>query len=174
MNTSRLTRLSMLIGINVVLNILAPIKLATFKFTFEAFPILLAGIMFGPIDGLLVGLIGSSIYQILFSGYGLMVTTPLWVLPHVISGFIVGLYSRKYNFSLSNKQILFITMLSALLVTLLNTFAIYIDSIVFGYYSFAYVFGSIFVKIIIGIILSFIYTLVIPKLISRISRINIV
>ena len=169
MNTKRLTTLALLIAINVVLCIVAPIKLSNMKITLEAFPILVAGIVGGPIDGLIVGTLGSAIYQILFSGYGLMVTTPLWVLPHAISGLAVGLYSKKYNYSLSQKQITNICCISSLLVTTLNTIAIYIDSKIYGYYTFAYVFGSILLKVIIGIVLAIIYSIVIPKIINRIN-----
>lgn len=172
MNAKRLTTLAMLIAINVVLCIFAPVKLANMKFTFEAFPILIAAIIGGPIDGLIVGTIGSTIYQILFSGYGLMITTPLWVLPHAISGLVVGLYAKKFNYSLSTKQTIIICIISSLLVTALNTIAIYLDAKIFGYYTFAYVFGSIIFKIIAGIILAIIYALVIPKLISRISKLK--
>lgn len=170
MNTKRLTTCAMLVAINVVLSILTPIKLANFKFTFEAFPILIAGIIFGPIDGSIVGTIGSAIYQILFSGYGLMITTPLWILPHTISGLLVGIYSKKHNYDLTNSQLIFITILSAIVVTTLNTVAIYIDSKVFGYYSFAYVFGSIIFKILAGIILAIIYSLIIEKIAKNVKN----
>lgn len=170
MNTKRLTTCAMLVAINVVLSILTPIKLANFKFTFEAFPILIAGIIFGPIDGFIVGTIGSAIYQILFSGYGLMITTPLWILPHTISGLLVGVYSKKHNYDLTNSQLIFITILSAIVVTTLNTVAIYIDSKVFGYYSFAYVFGSIIFKILAGIILAIIYSLIIEKIAKNVKN----
>lgn len=160
----------MLIAINVVLSILTPIKLSNFKFTFEAFPILVAGILFGPIDGLIVGTFGSAIYQIMFSGYGLMITTPLWIIPHALSGLLVGLYSKKHNYSLSNKQTILITIISAFVVTILNTLAIYIDAKVFGYYTFAYVFGSIVFKVVSGIILAIIYSLIISRLTNTVSN----
>lgn len=172
MSTRRLTTLALLSAINVVLCIIAPIKLSNIKFTFEAFPILIAGILGGPIDGLIVGTLGSAIYQLFFSGYGLMITTPLWILPHAISGLIVGLYSKKHNYSLTNKQTIFICILSALLVTILNTVGIYVDSKIYGYYTFVYVFGSIIFKIIAGIILAIIYSLIIPKLIKKLNILN--
>ena len=56
----------MLIAIYTVLSILTPIKLSNFKFTFEAFPILVAGRLFGPLDGFIVGGLGSLIYQLFF------------------------------------------------------------------------------------------------------------
>ena len=170
MNTKRLTSLAMLIAIYVVLSILTPIRIANFKFTFEAFPILVAGLLMGPIDGLMVGAIGSFIYQLLFSGYGITATTILWIIPHAVSGFIVGLYAKNKNYDLNFKQTAFICSISALIVTSLNLLALYIDSKLYGYYSFALVFGNLLIKIIIGIILAIIYSSILPKLIKFLKK----
>ena len=123
----------MLIAVYVVLSILTPVKIVNFKFTFEAFPILVASLLSGPIDGLIVGGVGSFIYQLLFSGYGITATTPLWILPHAISGLLVGFYAKSKNFDLSLKQISLICIASALCVTALNTLALYVDAKLFGY-----------------------------------------
>lgn len=160
----------MLIAVYIVLSILTPIKLSNFKFTFEAFPILVAGLLLGPVDGLLVGAIGSTIYQLLFSGYGITPTTPLWVLPHALSGLIVGLYAKYKKYDLDFKHIIFISIISALLVTTLNLLALYVDSKMFGYYSKTLVFGNIIFKIITGIVLSIIYSSVLPKLLAFLKK----
>lgn len=160
----------MLIAVYIVLSILTPIKLSNFKFTFEAFPILVAGLLLGPVDGLLVGAIGSTIYQLLFSGYGITPTTPLWVLPHALSGLIVGLYAKYKKYDLDFKNTVFISIISALLVTTLNLLALYVDSKMFGYYSKTLVFGNIIFKIITGIILSIIYSSVLPKLLAFLKK----
>ena len=170
MNTKRLTTLAMLIAVYIVLSILTPIKLSNFKFTFEAFPILVAGLLLGPVDGLLVGAIGSTIYQLLFSGYGITPTTPLWVLPHALSGLIVGLYAKYKKYDLDFKNTVFISIISALLVTSLNLLALYVDSKMFGYYSKTLVFGNIIFKIITGILLSIIYSSVLPKLLAFLKK----
>ena len=170
MNTKRLTICAMLIAIYCVLSVLTPIKLLNFKFTFEAFPILIGALAFGPIEGLIVGGIGSFIYQLLFSGYGLTITTILWVLPHAISGLVVGLYAKKHNFKLNNIQTIMICIISALIVTALNSLALYVDSKLFGYYSYALVFGSILIKIIAGIILAIVYSFTIPKIVSFLAK----
>lgn len=170
MNTKRLTSLSMLIAIYVVLSIITPVKIANFKFTFEAFPILIAGLLFGPIDGLMVGGIGSFIYQLLFSGYGITATTILWVLPHALSGLIVGAYAKFKKFELSVIDIGLISIISALLVTALNVLALYVDSKLYGYYSYVLVFGNVLVKVLIGIILAIVYTSILPKLIDFLRK----
>ena len=167
MKTRRLVLLSMLIAINVVLSIVPPIDLKNFRFTFEAFPILFAAITFGPIDGLIVGGLGSAIYQLFFTKYGITLTTPLWIIPHAISGYVVGLYSKKHGYNLTQNQAISITIASSLLVTLLNTAVIYIDAKIYGYYSFAYVFGLIIFKIIAGVMLAIIYSITIPKILKR-------
>ena len=170
MNTKRLTTLAMLIAIYSVLSILTPIKLANFKFTFEAFPILVASLLLGPVDGLIVGGVGSFIYQLLFSGYGITATTILWIIPHALSGLVVGLYAKTKNHSLGFKQISFIASVSAILVTLLNALALYVDAKLYGYYSFTLVFGNLIFKIIAGIILAIVYSGVLPKLISFLKK----
>ena len=170
MNTKRLTTLAMLIAIYCVLSILTPVKIANFKFTFEAFPILVAGFLFGPLDGFIVGTLGSLIYQLFFSGYGITITTPLWILPHSISGLLVGFLAKKNKFEFDFKKIVLISCLSAFIVTALNTLALYVDSKLFGYYSYAMVFGSILIKIFIGIILSIVYGSVLPKLLSFLKK----
>ena len=169
--TKRLTTLAMLIALYVVLSILTPIKLQNFKFTFEALPILVGALLFGPLDGFIIGTVGSFIYQLLFSGYGLTVTTPLWILPHASSGLLVGWYAKKTNFQYSLQSVAVIAIMSALLVTALNTLALYLDSKIFGYYSKALVFASLPVKILTGIILSVLFALILPELLKRVRKI---
>ncbi len=168
--TKRLTTLAMLIALYVVLSILTPVKLQNFKFTFEALPVLIGALLGGPLDGLAVGGIGSFIYQLLFSGYGLTVTTPLWILPHALSGLIVGLYARARRYDYSFVAVVIIAAISALLVTALNTLALYIDAKVFGYYSDALVFGSLPLKILTGIILAVLFSLILPQLLRTLKR----
>ena len=170
MNTKRLTSLAMLIAIFCVLSLLTPIKIANFKFTLEAFPIYVASLLLGPVDGLIVGGVGSFLYQILFSGYGFTVTTLLWVLPHAISGYVAGLYARSKNFSLDFKQTCFIVTISNFIVTIFNTLAFYVDSKIVGYYSYALVFGNLLIKFVVGIILGIIYALTLPKLIEMLKK----
>ena len=160
----------MFIAIYVVLSILTPVRLGNFKFTFEAFPILAAALLFGETDGLLVGASGALLYQLLFSGYGLTLTTFLWVLPHAASGLITGLYARINHFDLDRKKIIFISIVSALTVTVLNILALYVDAKIYGYYSATLVFGNIIIKVIVGIALALVYSLILPKLLKAIRQ----
>lgn len=170
MSTKKLTIVAMLMAVYVVLSILTPVKIMNFKFTFEAFPILVAAFLFGPLAGFAVGGLGSFLYQILFSGYGLTITTILWILPHALSGLLVGFISKKRNYNCNQKEIIVISILSAFLVTGLNLIALYFDSKIFGYYSFALVFGNVVIKIIAGMILAILYSFILPKLIALLKN----
>ena len=170
MNTRRLTSLAMLIALYCVLSVMTPVKIANFKFTFEAFPILIAGLLSGPVDGLIVGGVGAFLYQLLFSGYGITATTPLWILPHAVSGLIVGCYAKAHSYKMNIYQIILIASISALTVTSLNLLALYVDSKLYGYYSYALVFGNVLIKIVIGLILAVLYSCILPKLLAYLHR----
>lgn len=144
------------------------LDLGNFKFTFEDVPVILAALMFGGVDGLAVGGIGSLVYQLLH--YGVSVTTPLWILPHAVCGLLVGLYAKRREFKLTRTQALTVIVLSELLITVLNTGVIYLDSIIYGYYSFAYVFGTVVIRFAVCILKSVVFALVIPRLADAIRR----
>lgn len=139
------------------------------KISFESLPVLMAALMFGPWDGFAVGGIGTLIYQLL--RYGVSVTTVLWMLPYALCGFLAGYYARRENFELNNKQITAAVFVSCALIFLLNTIVMYIDSKVYGYYSFVYIFGSILPRIAVFLIKSAAFSAVMPLLIRAAKRV---
>ncbi|MCR5374729.1 MAG: ECF transporter S component, partial [Lachnospiraceae bacterium] len=75
----------MLAAVCVVLGYLARITdFQSVKVSFEGLPVLIAALMYGPLAGMAVGGIGVAITQC--SGYPITVTTPLWILPYLLSG----------------------------------------------------------------------------------------
>lgn len=158
-----MTRVAMLSAVCAVLGYVA-LDLGNIKITFESLPVLLAGFMFGPADGMLVGGIGTFIYQIL--RYGFSATTFLWILPYVICGLIVGTLGRTRNGDIDSRRVMLTVIIAEVLILIINTGVIYIDSIIYGYYSAAYVFGSLAIRIVICIIKSVAFGLVMPMLIK--------
>ena len=158
-----MTRVAMLSAVCAVLGYVA-LDLGNIKITFESLPVLLAGFMFGPADGMLVGGIGTFIYQIL--RYGFSATTFLWILPYVICGLIVGTIGRTRNGDIDSRRVMLTVIIAEVLILIINTGVIYIDSIIYGYYSAAYVFGSLAIRIVICIIKSVAFGLVMPMLIK--------
>ena len=158
-----MTRVAMLSAVCAVLGYVA-LDLGNIKITFESLPVLLAGFMFGPADGMLVGGIGTFIYQIL--RYGFSATTFLWILPYVICGLIVGTIGRTRNGDIDSRRVMLTVIIAEVLILIINTGVIYIDSIIYGYYSAAYVFGSLAIRIVICIIKSVAFGFVMPMLIK--------
>lgn len=167
--TKRMVTDALLMAMYVVLALFVVIPLGNMKITLEALPILLAAWLYGPIDGLLVGGLGSFLAQVL-GPYGLTATTLLWVLPHAVSGAAVGLMAMAFRYKPSFGRMVISSVVSALLVTALNTLAMYIDSKIYGYYSKTYVFGALAWRILAGIITAVVFALILPEVVKLLNR----
>lgn len=168
MQTRRLTINAVLAAMCAVLGTIS-LDFGNLKLTFESFPVLIAALLFGPLDAVFVGGIGTFLYQIL--RYGFTVTTPLWILPYVLCGLVVGLYAKKHKFSLDKIQMGFIIFVGSILIFLLNTFVLYVDSKVYGYYSAVYIFGTIIPRTIICLAKAAVFTAVMPILLNAAKRV---
>lgn len=164
----RIVMVGMLAALCFVLSAYVSIKAGSMKFTFAGLPILLAALLFGPIDGMLVGGIGELLSQVI--GYGLTPTTVLWIIPAVVRGLMVGLYakSKKGNPGIVGTSVMIV--LSSLTVTLLNGLVIWADAVIMGYYSFAYVFGSTGWRFLASLITAVLYCAVIIPLTAALRK----
>ena len=107
MNTKRLVTVAVLIALYTVLSLFSA-NLGLIKLTFESFPVLVASLMFGWVDGLLVGAAGGLLNQMLT--YGFTVTTLMWILPNAMRGLptkkglaecLTGLRARSLRLALA-------------------------------------------------------------------------
>lgn len=169
MKPKRLVTIAMLVAMYTVLSLVATINLWNMKFTLDSLPIIVGAALFGPIDGMLIGLTGSFLNQMIT--YGFSATTLLWIIPAGARGLMIGLYAKHHNFEMTTKQTQFITIVSALAVTALNTFIMYLDSVIYGYFSFAYVFGGIVPRIVAGVIIAIIFGALLPHILKPLRRI---
>lgn len=91
MTTKTLAYCALLAALSVVLaRLIIPMPNATTRFSIEAVPIYLAGMLFGPMAGALVGF-SADLVGCLFSGYGY---NPLFCLPPILYGVFGGLLRR--------------------------------------------------------------------------------
>ena len=150
---------AVMIAIYVVLAMYLTIPLGGLKITIEALPVIICAVLFGPADAAIVGGLAEFINQLLT--FGITPTTALWVLPAVVRGLFIGfclLPMRKKSLGqplLHGKRMIWfyiICLVSAVIVSCLNTFTLYVDSKMFGYYSYAMVFGSFVLRIITGLV----------------------
>lgn len=91
MTTKTLAYCALLAALSVVLaRLIIPMPNVTTRFSIEAVPIYLAGMLFGPTAGALVGF-SADLVGCLFSGYGY---NPLFCLPPILYGVFGGLLRR--------------------------------------------------------------------------------
>lgn len=165
--TKRLATVGMLSAMCAVLGYIS-IDLGNLKFTFESFPVLIAALIGGPLDGFFVGALGTLIYQLL--RYGVSITTLLWISPYALCGVLVGCYAMSKNFSLSRKQLTAVIILNELLISVINTGVLYIDSVVYGYYNPVYIFGSIVPRFVVCIAKAAVFAAVMPAVLQAVRR----
>lgn len=129
----KITLLGMCLALFIVLNyasfVLVP---PSIKFSLKGLPIIFVSVCFGPWYGALLGGVGEFICQ-LVSEYGLTPTTPLWILPWIVEGIIVGLFFKHKDIRQHPYLWVITVLVSCLAVTILNTIALWLDSLIFGY-----------------------------------------
>ena len=139
------------------------------KVTLEALPILLGALLFGPTDGALVAFVGTAISQLLY--YGISVTTLLWMLPYVLCGFLAGLYAKKRGFSLTGKQTVLIVAAVEVLIAVLNTGVLYLDSRIYAYWFPGFISAALLVRALICIGTAAAFSAILPVLLRAMKKV---
>lgn len=92
MSTQTLTYCALLAALSVVLaRLMGLMPSESARFSIEAVPIILAGLLFGPLPGALVGF-AADFVGCLFSAYGY---NPLFCLPPILYGLSAGLFRYR-------------------------------------------------------------------------------
>ena len=138
----------------------AAIKTGNLKITIEAMPVFLGALMLGPVDGMVIGGIGTLLYQLL--SYGVTATTALWIAPYVLLGLCVGAVSARHGYACTKRQLVLLVVLGELGITALNTASLYIDSLIYGYYSPVFVFGTLPLRLGICAAKAIVFSLLLP------------
>lgn len=123
------------------------VNTGSLQFRFTSLALVVAALLFGPLDACAVGLIGEGLYQLLL--YPLSVTTPLWILTPVLHGLVLGLLCSRIRPWVLWKLLL-ICLGAALCNSVVNTLALWADSLFFGYYKFSIVFGAAGFRLLTG------------------------
>lgn len=168
MSTRKLVVIAMMVAVYVVLNTVGTIRLGWINISVSALPIIVGALLYGPGGGLMVGFVGAFLGQLMT--YGVTATTLLWIIPPAVRGLLIGLYAKHCGYELSRTQLTVTLVVTSLVVTALNTGAIYLDSVIYGYYTYAYVFGKIGIRIVSGVITAVAMALVTPTVLELLKR----
>ena len=133
------------------------------RINLASFAVVVCAVSFSPIDGLVVGFMGEFLSQVL-GPYGMTPTTALWALPEAVRGVLLGLlmliFTKKQLTAdrlLKSKAInwyLIVCVITGVIASLLNTFALYVDSKMFGYYNDYMVFGVLAIRLTLAVLMS--------------------
>lgn len=175
-SVKRLTLDAVLVAVYFALSMIS-VTVGGLKVTLEHLPVIVCAVLYGPVDGLLVGGFGEFLDQMLT--YGFTPTTVLWMLPAMFQGLALGLCTRFAKKQLGLDALLEKKFPAAFLIacvitslgcSCLNTFALYVDSKMYGYYSYAMVFGVFWVRICIGTVSSAILAMVTKPIAAALRR----
>lgn len=163
----------MLAAIYVVLSTLGIHFGNVLTITFASLPTTLAALIFGPGDAFLIGLLGEFLAQ--YMKYGITLTTPLWILPPAIRGLLIGIaamiYKKKGTDMMDHRfQALGILMGVAIIVSFVNSLAMFVDAEVY-HYSFVFAAWSTLTRFGTGLITATLVWLVCIPLYRAVSKI---
>jgi len=162
-STRRLAVNAVLIAVYVVLRYFSIPFGEFFRFTLAPFSVILCALLFGPVDGLLVGLLGEFLSQVL-GPYGLTQTTLLWCIGETVRGCTLGLcahfFLKKWLFAADRPKAKHVAILliccaaTGILASFGQTFALYVDSKLMGYYSDMMVFGVLIWRVLVYVVVA--------------------
>lgn len=138
------------------------------RITLESFPIALGALLLGPVDGAAIAFVGNLIYQLI--RHGITATTLLWILPYVLAALLIGWAAKSANFRLSGKRTIIVMLVAELLITALNTGALYIDSKIYGYYG-AYLFALTIPRLALALAKGIVFGAILPTLIGAVRKV---
>ena len=127
--------LALLTAMMVLLSLTLAIRTEHMKISFGSLPVVLAAMMFGPLEGAVVAILGEFMVQMLT--YGLVPTTPIWIFPPALRALAVGgaaLWLRRSGTALEKRPvILYVScVVGAILTTTGNTFGMWLESLIYG------------------------------------------
>lgn len=171
-NVKRLCIEAMMAALYVVFDILATHMSTLFgkeiKISLSGLVVIVCAVLYGPVSGMLVGLTGAFIGQMLT--YGFTATTVLWILPAGIRGLSAGLIFLAFKKSLKPHHLITACLVSSLLVTIVNTIVSYIDSVIYHYPYAVFAFSTV-TRFGLSILTAIVYSIILIPLIHGIKNI---
>lgn len=179
--TRRIAMNAVMIALYVCLAMLVSLTVGGVRITVRSLPVIFCAVAFGPLDAALVGFLGEFLSQMLT--YGFTATTLLWILPYLLQGLFVGIFAKLLNKRLGvdalaqrsrSISLIVICILSAEIVACFNTLALYVDSKMFGYYSYLMVFGSFWLRAVLGVATGTIIAIIVTPVVQALKKARII
>jgi ECF transporter S component (folate family) len=140
-----------------------------FKASFESLAVLVGALTLGPIPGMLVGLVGEFVHQLV--AYGLDPTTPLWLLPYMLEGLFVGLLVRKDLGNIPKTKLITAIIAGEIFLTAVVTPVNWAAAVIQGWGNWAVIAAGIPLRLGIMAVRIAVYVLVLPILYPRLRKV---
>ena len=154
-----------LIGLSLALYVafsFASFDLRVTKISMTGIPVIFISVVYGPLEGALVGGVGEFIYQL--THYGLELMTPLWLLPPLARGLVVGFMFKHKNPKQHPVLWIVTVAVSCLIVTTINTFSLWAVGWLFYEVDVKAILIAIVIRIATSIATAVVYAVLIPVL----------
>ncbi|MFR6425013.1 MAG: ECF transporter S component [Oscillospiraceae bacterium] len=148
---------------------LASISTGNLKITVEALPVFLGALLLGPVDGLAIGGVGTLLYQLLSLRRERLdcALDRTVCAAGAVRGRGVGAARVRLHASASSRCW---PCSAELGITALNTGSLYVDSLIYGYYSPVFVFGTLPLRLGICAAKAVVFSLLLPSLLPLVRR----
>ena len=171
--TKKLCYIALLVAVYVLLSMTFTIKTGNLEITFKSLPVVVAALLFGPAAGGLTALLGEFLCQVMM--YGLMPTTILWLLPPVVRGLVIGCAAKffwKSGRLLESRPVTCyaVCLVGSFATSCVTTVCLWLDSLIYDYYSSAFVFGSALIRFGKDIVIVAIVTTIVIPLMKLLRR----
>ena len=146
------------IALHIILELFLTIRIGNdLKISLAALPFLIIAFVCGPLEGLISGLVGTFLSQLLT--FGITITTPFWVLPYAIQALTAGLIFRAFKRKITVRNIGVSVFLGGLAGVVVTWFASYFDGVVFfKYMTLEALIALIPIRLLVWLGLSIVYT----------------
>ena len=154
-NVKRMCYAALLAAMYLPLSLYAAVQVGNVRISFGSLPVVIAALLFGPLDAVIVAMVGEFFKQLLT--FGVTYTTALYLIPPALRGLVVGLGAalalRRGRRLEERRAVCYaVCIVAAICTTVGNTLINWLDSVIFGYYTPALIFGGLVWRFIVGMI----------------------
>ena len=153
--TRRMCYAALLAAMYVPLALYVAVQVGNVRISFGSLPVVVAALLFGPVDAVVVAMVGEFFKQILT--YGVTYTTVRYLIPPALRGLVVGLGAvliLRRGQRLEDRRALCyaVCIAAALCTTVGNTLVNWLDSVLMGYYFPGLILGDLVWRLLVGMV----------------------
>ncbi len=154
-SVKRMCYAALLAAMYLPLSLYAAVQVGNVRISFGSLPVVVAALLFGPLDAVVVALVGEFFKQILT--YGITYTTVLYLIPPAFRGLVVGLGAlalRRRGQRLEERRALCygVCVVAAVCTTVGNTLVNWLDSVLMHYYFPGLILGDLVWRLAVGML----------------------